>query len=70
MPKKAKSNPFKLALAARRGDLPVEALPPAAKLLYRDTTMTQDRLKGYASGSTEPRPTQIPQRVHQSFKRS
>ena len=47
--REAKSpSPFSLALAARRGDIPKESLTGAAKLLFKDKSLTQDQLARYA----------------------
>ena len=45
---KAQQSVFAMALAARRGDIPVESLRGAAKHLYNDKTLSRADLKEYA----------------------
>lgn len=60
----AKSKAFGIALAAKRGELPVEQLRGAAKHLYK--TMSESELAAYASNPTEqpPKPVGFPIRIN------
>lgn len=62
-------SPFALALAARRGDIPPESLSGAAKMLFKDNTLTQGALEGYDKPPVQPRPKQVSQ-MRRMFKRS
>lgn len=61
-------SPFALALAARRKEVPEESLSGAARLLYRDPSLTQAALEGYSKSHTKVRPKQVRQ-THSTFKR-
>jgi len=67
MAKDKPTSPFKLALAARRGDLPPESLSGAAKRLYNDNTLTQEALGDYAREKPKPASKQFVKQ-HSTFK--
>ena len=70
MPKKNKPpSIFKLALAARNGDIPVEGLTGAAKRIYNDTTLTTEQIKDYTVSKIVPTPRQNFGRTRSTFKR-
>jgi hypothetical protein len=50
--KTKKPTAFELALAARKGEIPVESISGAAKLLYRDTTIDDARMAEFAAPRT------------------
>ena len=54
MPSKSKpeQSAFRIALAARKGDLPAEGLKGAARHLYRDTSLSDSDLESYATPKT------------------
>jgi hypothetical protein len=60
-------SPFALALAARRGDVPPESLSGAAKLLYRDKSLSRDDLHNYVKPGEKAKKQY--ERVGVSFKR-
>jgi len=59
MPTKSKSqqSAFGMALAAKRKEIPIEALKGAAKQLYR--TMSEGELAEYAHSDRKPLPKQF-----------
>ena len=68
---KAQRTAFAMALAARRGDVPAESLTGAARLLYKDKTLTREQLKDYASTKERGLPTKKSGiRVRRTFKRT
>lgn len=72
MPEKSKKqqSAFGMALAARRGDIPPEALKGSAKLLYKDSSLTDNQLSDYASTKKSDIPLRKDfGRTHKTFKR-
>jgi hypothetical protein len=61
-------SPFALALAARRKEVPEESLSGAARLLFKDTTLTQVALEGYAKSKPVVRDKPVV-RQRSTFKR-
>ena len=70
MPAKSKtqSSAFGMALAARRGDIEPDALTGAAKLLFKDPTLTEEQLGDYAR-NREAKPEKAFGRPRKTFKR-
>ena len=68
MPTAQPKSPFELALAARRKEIPEESLSGAARLLFRDESLTQQNLENYSKAKTPVRPKQVTGR-HTTFKR-
>jgi len=70
MPKnKASLNAFVTALAARRGDVPPEELKGSAKLLFKDKSLSDAQLSGYAGEKTKELPPKHFGRPRQTWKR-
>jgi len=67
MPKEKPKTPFAQALAARKGEIPPEALSPAAKQLYKDNSLTQEALKAYDKSGPRVRTLSV-SRTHTTFK--
>lgn len=65
---KQEQNAFALALAARRGEIPPESISGAAKILYRDNTLSKEQLGEYAKPPSAIRPKQVG-KTHPTFKR-
>lgn len=65
--RKKSPSPFALALAARRGDIPHESLSGAARLLYKDNSLSNDRLQEYSAEKAIRQKSF--ERVNQTFKR-
>jgi len=63
----SKNNPFKIALAARTGELKPDVLHGAAKRIYNDTTLSDEALKIYAKRQKPARTLQT-QPTHSTFK--
>jgi hypothetical protein len=49
---KFQQSAFGVALAARRGEIPVERLQGAAKKLFRDRSLSESQLADYAESRT------------------
>lgn len=69
MPKK-QSNPFGMALAARRGDIPPEMLKGSAKHLFKREDLTEADLGTYVKSQKGTAPPKKPfGQVHRTWKR-
>ena len=60
-------NPFKIALAARKGELKPDILRGAAKSIYNDTSLSDEALSIYAKRQKPARTLQT-QPTYSTFK--
>ena len=62
-------SPFAQALAARKGDIPPESLTGSARHLFRDASLTQEALAGYAKPKKRTVAKEGLVQRHSTFKR-
>lgn len=65
---KSQPNAFGMALAARKGDVPPEALKGSAKLLFKDSTLSNEQLSDYAT-TKEPSTKKQFGQLRRTYKR-